>query len=193
MSDAHETAMALIDRAKAEIERGRGVAKNAGQSPGQKESRMAAEFGHDGGRGNTRSNAPGSFGGADPAVDVHDQSRGPSQENMTGTGPVRSDGHIHSNLTGAHASSGVVDIRRMAGLKALESKESSGGNAHSNTPPGPAERGTKMTNVKSPAASPSDTNKGKEFEGGPPIAKENISGDGWSRAREKTKAMIAKR
>ncbi len=185
----HESTVALLSRVAGSL--GPKASEDSVSSPGRKEAQMAAESGHDGGGGNTRSNRPGAADVGDPAPDQH-EAASPSQ--MRGAGPVPSSGNIRSNLGGPSAQSGVIgDIRRQAALKELESGKSSGGNERSNPPAPPARKGTKEGDVKAPAKAPADTNKGAEFEGVPPFAKESIGGDGWSKAREKTKEMVAAR
>ena len=194
-SPEHESNIALLQRVGKEIKRGKGNATN--DSPGQKEAKaaaqvnMAAEEGHSGGEGNKTTNAPGSFGGNEDVADPQDGSSGP----LKGAGPVPSDGHLHSNLTGAVARSGVVDIRKEAAIKALESEKSSGGNAHSNTPGSAPGNEKRIGDVPSPAKDPADKNtNGDGFEGSPPLAgKDSLKGDGWGRAREKSKQMFAAR
>jgi len=187
---AHEEAIALMERAKQELERGRGMSGSITASPGEKEAKMAAEQGHDGGAGNKTSNRPGSAGAPDKPADVQENSKG--SQNLSGHGPAPSAGNRRSALAGPAAASGVLnDIRRQAALKELEKERSSGGNAHSNTP-GSAEPGKAHGDVKAPAPPPPEANKGAPgFEGQPPFTKESLSGDGWGKAALKAKQMYA--
>ncbi len=191
MANAHETAMELIARAHAELMRGRGEGGEM-TSPGQKEARMSAEQGHDGGAGNKLSNRPqGDMGNApDKPADSAENSKG--TQNLSGHGPVPSGGNRRSAKAGPPAVAGVLsDIRRQAALKELEKERSSGGNKFSNTP-GPAAEGEgRVGDVKAPAKAPADKNKRAEFEGVPPFSKESLGGDGWGKAAMKARQMFA--
>jgi hypothetical protein len=184
----HESNIKLLQRVKGEIDKGKGG--DTVTSPGRREAEsaaqknMASEENHDGGEGNKTTNKPGSFGGNEQAVDPQSASKGP----LTGAGPVPSDGHLRSNLTGDAARGGIVDLRRMAAAKGLESGSTSEGNKESN-PPGKAPGNEKrIGDVSAPAKEPTDTNTGS-FEGKPPFAGEQLRGDGWTRAREKAKKL----
>lgn len=191
-SQEHEPAIAMLARVKGEIERGKG--NNTAMSPGKREARNAAETrmtgeeNHTGGEGNKTTNAPGSAGGPDRAPDIHTESSG--EENMTGTGPIPSRGNLVSNLAGPPARSGVVEMRRMAAAKGLESGSTSGGNRRSN-PPGKADSNeARIGDVKAPAKAPADKNtEGDGFEGKPPFSGEQLRGDGWTKAREKARTL----
>ncbi|HXJ92619.1 MAG TPA: hypothetical protein VMT20_07020 [Terriglobia bacterium] len=187
---AHEEAIALMERAKKELERGRGQSGEITASPGEKEARMAAEQGHDGGAGNKTSNKPGSAGAPDRAADSAEESRG--SQNLTGHGPVPSAGNRRSALAGPAAASGeLADIRRQAALKELEKERSSEGNKESVAPAPAAEGEGRIGEVKAPAKGPPDRNKKAEFEGVPPFAKEPLGGDGWGKAAQKAREMFA--
>jgi hypothetical protein len=192
MASAHEEAIALMERAKKEIERGRGLGGEISQSPGMQEARMSAEQGHDGGAGNKLSNRPqGDMGNKpDRPADSAENSKG--DQNLSGHGPVPSGGNRRSAKPAPHAVSGVLsDIRRQAAIKELEKERSSAGNAISNSP-GPAPEGEgKVGDVRPPAKAPPDKNKKAEFEGVPPFAKEGLGGDGWGKAAAKAREMYA--
>ena len=188
---AHEEAIALMERAKQELMRGRGESRVI-TSPGQKESRMAAEQGHDGGAGNKLSNRPqGDMGNApDRAPDVQANSKG--SQNLSGHGPVHSAGNRRSTLPGPPAVSGVLsDIRRQAALKELEKERSSAGNKVSNSPGSAPGNEKRIGDVKAPVKAPADRNKKAEFEGVPPFSKESLGGDGWGKAAAKAREMYA--
>jgi hypothetical protein len=186
----HEPNIKLLQRVKSEIDKGKGG--DTITSPGRQEAtaaaqkNMASEEGHDGGEGNKTTNRPGSFPGNEDVADPQDASKGP----MSGTGPVPSDGHLRSNLTGEVARGGIVEMRRMAAAKGLEAGRTSEGNKDSN-PPGKAPGNEKRVGDVSPSAkAPADRNtEGDGFEGVPPFAKETLSGDGWTRAREKARKL----
>jgi hypothetical protein len=186
----HESNIKLLQRVKGEIDKGKGG--DTITSPGRKEAmgaaqkNMPSEENHDGGEGNKTTNKPGSFGGNEDVADPQDASKGP----MTGAGPAPSDGHLRSNLTGDAARGGIVEMRRMAAAKGLEAGKTSEGNKESN-PPGKAGGNEKrIGDVKAPAKDPADKNtEGDGFEGVPPFAKETLSGDGWTRAREKARKL----
>jgi hypothetical protein len=191
-SSEHESNIALLKRVKGEIEKGKGGDK---VSPGQAEASAAAqrnmpsEEGHDGGKGSIKTNEPGSFNTNEEVVDPQDASKGP----LSGAGPVPSEGHLRSNLTGAVARGGIVEMRRMAASKGLEAGKTSEGNKESNPsqPEPPASK--RIGDVKAAAKAPGDKNtEGDGFEGVPPFAKESLKGDGWTRAAEKAKKLVAK-
>ena len=177
----------LIRRALAEIEKGK-ASEPVGQTFGAKEAVLAAEHGHDGGKGAVKTNEPGSAGAPEKAPNPQEDSKG--NENITGTGPVPSAGNRRSALPGPPAQSGVVDIRRMAAMKELESEKSSGGNKFSNTPGKEMPPSERVGNVQAPAGEPPDRNKAL-VEGVPPFSKESLSGDGWGKAAAKAKQMFA--
>jgi hypothetical protein len=184
----HETNIALLARVKGEIEKGKG---GDTISPGRREAasvqkNMPSEEDHDGGEGNKTTNRPGSFPGNEPPADPQANSSG--ERTLTNAGPAPSDGHLRSTLTGEVARGGIVDMRRQAAIKGLEDGRTSEGNKDSNPPgkAGPNEK--RIGDVGTPAKEPADRNTG-EFEGVPPFAKESLSGDGWTRAREKARKM----
>jgi hypothetical protein len=195
-SPEHESNIKLLQRVAGEVKRGKG-GDTLTDSPGAREAKaasqtnMPAEEDHSGGEGNKTTNRPGSFAGNEDVADPQDGSQGP----LTGAGPAPSDGHLHSTLTGASMPSGEVDIRRGAALKALESGRSSEGNKESNAPgrAGPNEK--RIGDVTMGGKTPPDRNSnGDGFEGGPPIAgKDQLKGDGWTRAREKARSMAPAR
>ncbi len=169
--------------------RGRGQGGEI-MSPGQKEARMGAEQGHDGGKGNKITNEPGSAGAPDRPADVQEASRG--SENTSGTGPAPSAGNRRSALSGPAAASGeLADIRRQAALKELEREKSSEGNKESVSKAPEAPAGKRVGDVRPPAGEPPDKNQRAEFEGVPPFAKETLGGDGWGKAAMKARQMFA--
>jgi len=195
-SPEHEPNIKLLQRVAADVKRGK--ASDTSNSPGAREARaaaqtnMAAEEGHDGGEGNKTTNRPGSFGSNGHAVDPQENSRG--TESITGSGPVPSEGHLRSNLTGPAARRGVVDIRRGAALKALESEKSSAGNAISNSPGHAGGNEARIGDVKSPAGTPPDrnTNAGG-FEKVPQeLGKDNV-GKGWGKAAAAARKLAPSR
>jgi hypothetical protein len=195
-SPEHESNISLLKRVAGEIKRGKGDATN--DSPGAREARaaaqvnMGAEEGHDGGDGNKTSNRPGSFATNEETVDPQDASKG--TRTMSGTGPVPSEGHLRSNLTAAAAPSGVIDIRRGAALKALESERSSGGNAHSNRPGNAPGNEKRIGDVESSGKTPLDRNKGSFDDGKVPLAgKDSLAGDGWGKAAARAKKLAPSR
>ncbi len=191
MASPHETAMELIARAHAELMRGRGEGPGV-PSPGQKEARMSAEQGHDGGAGNKISNRPQGDMGNKPDAPADSAENSKGTQNLSGHGPVPSGGNRRAGMPGPPAVSGVLsDIRRQAALKELEKERSSAGNAISNSK-GPAPEGEgRVGDVKAPAKAPADRNKKAEFEGVPPFAKESLGGDGWGKAAMKARQMFA--
>jgi hypothetical protein len=85
-------------------------------------------------------------------------------------------------------------MRRMAAIRGIESGPSSEGNKESvaAAPSAPSEG--RIGDVSAPVKSPPDRNKGENgFEGTPPLAKESLQGDGWTRAREKARKMAPAR
>ena len=190
----HEPNIALLKRVSAELQKGHGGDKI---SPGQREAsaaaqkNMASEEGHDGGKGNAKTNEPGSFGDNEDVAEPSANSKG--TQNMATAKVADSGGHLESNLRGPAAKTGVLpDMRRQAALKDLEKGPTSGGNTKSNTPGDAAANEKRIGDVKPAAKAPADKNKGGDgFEGVPPFAKEALSGDGWSKAGAKAKQMFA--
>ena len=191
-SPEHETNIALLKRVAGEIQKGKG-----GDSIGHQEAKaasqknMPAEENHDGGKGSVKTNEPGSFGDNEDVAEPSANSSG--TQNMATAKVADSGGHLESNLRGPAARTGVLpDMRRQAALKDLEKGPTSGGNNRSN-PPGKAGGNEKrIGDVKPAAKTPPDRNKGgDDYEGVPPFAKESLSGDGWSKAKEKAKQMYA--
>jgi hypothetical protein len=188
----HESTTAMLSRVAGSL-----GPKKSDDSPGSREARaagersMGSEEGRDDSGGNRESNKPGSVDFPDPVADQHEGSPG----QMTGTEPVPSAGNIRSTLSaGAMPSGALADIRRMAAVKGLESGRSSEGNKDSNpAQPFPPDSG-KTGDVSAPAKDIPDRNTGPGFEGGPPRGgQDNLSGDGWSKAREKARKMVPAR
>jgi hypothetical protein len=189
----HESTISLLQRVAGDIGPRKGKAEPS-DTPGSREARGAAErsmpseAAHDGGDGQRRSNKPGSASIPDSAADQRDKSEGDPGAHMTGTGPVKSGGNLVSTLAGEAMPNGVVNMRRAAAIRGLESGDTSDGNKQSVSPaPRPIAEG-RVGDVKAPAKDPADKNTGS-FEGVPPFAKEPLSGDGWTRAREKARKM----
>jgi hypothetical protein len=186
----HEGNIALLARVKADIERGKGSNTSIGsrEATAAAQRNMPAETGHDGGKGETKTNEPGSANPGDRAADVQEESKGP----MTSAGPPPSDGHLTSNMTAAAMPGGVVDMRRMAAMKELEKGPTSEGNKESNSPGKAMANEKRIGDVKAAAKSPGDKNtEGDGFEGVPPFAKESLGGDGWGKAAQKARQMYA--
>lgn len=191
----HESTIDLLKRVQGDITTRGGKAEPSGyETIGKTEAKNAAErtmpgeANHDGGKGSVKTNEPGKADIPDEVADQHGGS-GP----LSGAGPVRSGGNILSAMAGPAAASGELgDIRRQAAIKELERAPSSEGNRDSNdaSPFPPASQ--RVGDVKAPGGEPADKNKGSGFEGVPAFSKESLSGDGWSRARAKSKDMWAK-
>ncbi len=196
-SKEHEPNIQLLKRVKGEIEKGHGGDQI--MSPGRREAQgaaqknMPAESGHDGGKGSIKTNEPGSASQGERAANPQDESHG--TQDVRGMGPAPSDGHVTANLHGASAPSGIVEMRRMAASKGLEAGSTSGGNRRSNPPGDHLPASNRIGDVKAPAGVPADRNTlGDGFEGGPPIGgKDQLRGDGWTKAREKAKSMAPSR
>jgi hypothetical protein len=197
----HETNIALLQRVKADIERGKA---SPSSTPGQREAiqaaqkNMPAESGHSGGDGQKTSNEPGSAHHGDPAVDMHEDSS--EERKISGAGPVPSRGQLLSVHSAPAAASGIADIRRMAAEKELSRpdtkftpiKRSGDGNKESNLPGKAAPNTKRIGDVRSAAKAPGDKNtEGDGFEGVPPFAKESLAKDGWGGAAKKAREMYA--
>jgi len=128
-SKEHEPIVSQLKRVVSDIHKGSAPAgesspgRSAAQDAASKsfQDRMPAEAGHDGGRGNKYSNAPGEAGAPDPLADI----AGPDgrSDHLTGVAAVKSAGNRQSNLPSSGLPPGTAEIRRIAAEREMSRKD----------------------------------------------------------------------
>jgi hypothetical protein len=127
-SKEHEPIVSQLKRVASDIHKGSAPSESspgraAAQDAASKsfQDRMPAEAGHDGGRGNKYSNAPGQAGAPEQIADI----AGPDgrSDHLSGVAAVKSAGNRQSNLPSSGLPPGTAEIRRIAAEREMSRKD----------------------------------------------------------------------
>ena len=213
----YEPITSQLERIRQEAERGHSTPQD---SPGRREAASAAasafqrdhpsEEAHAPGEGNTRSNrdAPPAREAETPP-DVAGRRGGAAEKISTSPGPAPSQDNLRSAASAPFPHM-EAEIRRAAAdrelqrpdgkMKSTAERNAPGGNEKSVAKAPAAAPGPRIGNVAEPPITntqkPGEVAKAgreaqKPMEDIPPYAKEDLSGDGWTRASAKAKAKMA--